>query len=373
METISEHRASTTGVATILARILDRCFASLVRAPRRVAVLSASFMALTLTGHGHAQSPDPVRRLDVADYRAYLAEDHSVRQGLVRFSALVAVKSRGNLLVHVRKDTVPGSPSAQIDAVRHGSAGAPALMLFAATGLASLQKELGMFDLPYALRNAGQVEAVVNGPIGDRLLARLVPSGLVGLSWWENGFRQVTTSTDPVRAAADFRALTMRVVPEPVFTESFRALGAQTKALPVSRLYEALKAGDVNAQEGFESLILQGRLYEVQKHLSVTNHSYGAMVLAVNAQVWSGLPETDRQWLREAAVEAGREQRSWARDEAVRTRGQLRAHGMQIHELTPAASRAMVAATEPVRKKFSAEYDSEIRAMYLREVERGRQ
>lgn len=331
----------------------------------KACVISAALATcLLLTEEIQAQQPsDPVRRLQVADYRAYLPEEHSVRQGLIRFSALVAAKSRGNLLVEVLKDPVPGSPAVQIDSVRQGTSGVPQMMLFAATGLASLQKEMGIFDLPYAIRDSAMVEKVVNGPLGDRLLGGIASSGLIGLAWWENGFRQVTTSIEPHRKVGNFRALRMRVVPEPVFTETFRSLGAAPKALPASRLHEALRSGEVEAQEGFDTNILLGRLYEVQQHLWLTNHSYGAIVLAINSTVWNELSDEQRQALRDAAVEAGREQRTWAREEVLRIRTLLQAHGMQVHQPSHPTLKALLAATEPVRKQFSATYSPDIRSI----------
>ncbi|RZA30182.1 MAG: TRAP transporter substrate-binding protein [Lysobacteraceae bacterium] len=294
--------------------------------------------------------PGPVRVLDVADYRAYLADGHPARQGMRRFAALVGDTDPA-LRIRVRDDAVPGTPARQLAALKAGEAGAPALMLVAGTGLAAAVPAFGLLDLPFLVRDEAQADALLDGPFGAALLARLDKAGLVGLAWWENGFRQISSARGPILRAADLRGLRIRVIDEPVFADTMRALGADPLPLPFSQLRAALEAGRVDAQDNFLSQILAGRLAGVQSSLSLTNHSYGALVLVANAQAWHALSPASQRRLREAAVAAGREQRALARAGEDAARAELSRLGMTVHQ--PAADELdrMRQLTAPVRER----------------------
>ena len=323
--------------------------------------LSACGLALLAVS---ATAAPAVRQLEIADYRAYLPEQHPVRQGMRAFADSAARASGGSLQVKVRSDAVPGAPAAQIAALQAGAPGAPTLMLVAGTGLAPQVKAFELLDLPYLVASEGQADALLDGPFGQALLARLAPAGLVGLAWWENGFRQITTSGAPVRDARDLRALEMRVIGEPVFVETARAFGANPVALPFGELYGALKAKRVTAQDNFISQILAGRLYEVQASLSLTNHSYSALVLAANARAWAALTPREQGILRQAAADAARVQRSAARAEAAAARDTLATRGMGVYTPAPAQSAMLRALTAPLRERHFAGQEPELRTLY---------
>lgn len=330
-------------------------------------VLSACGLALVAaaaTAAASTAAAPAVRQLEIADYRGYLPEQHPVRQGMRAFADSAARASGGRLQVKVRSDALPGSPAAQIAALRAGAPGAPALMLVAGTGLAAQVKAFELLDLPYLVADAGQADALLDGPFGGALLARLAPAGLVGLAWWENGFRQFTTSSGPIRDARDLRGLGLRVIGEPVFVETAHALGAKPVPLPFAELYGALKAKRVAAQDNFISQILVGRLYEVQTSLSLTNHSYSALVLAANAQAWAALAPREQGILRQAALEAARVQRGAARAEAEAALATLAAQGMAVHTLAPPQSAALRTLTAPLRERYFAAHDPELRELY---------
>lgn len=316
-----------------------------------------------LTAAGAAQ-PEPVRELDIADYRSYLADDHPVRQGMRKFAALAEAASAGSLRVRVRSDALPGSPAQQIAALQAGAAGAPALMLVASTGLAPQAKAFGLLDLPFLVRDEAEADALLDGAFGQALLARLAPAGLVGLGWWENGFRHITTAGSPLRRAQDLRGLKIRVIGEPVFAETLRAMGADPLALPFAELYGALKSGRVDAQDNFISQILAGRLYEVQSSLSLTRHSYGALVLVANARVWNALPAARQAVLLRAAAAAGRVQREAVRAEARAASAALAVHGLVVHELAPREIDTLRALTAPLRERYFADSPDALRQLY---------
>ncbi|MGJ7918261.1 DctP family TRAP transporter solute-binding subunit [Massilia sp. LXY-6] len=325
-----------------------------------IALLGACLLA---SSPALAEQP-AVRELDIADYRGYLLEDHPVRQGMRKFAQLVEAQSGGGLRVRPRTDALPGSPAKQIAALQAGAPGAPALMLVASTGLAAVAKEFELLDLPFLVADGRQADALLDGPFGDVLLARVAPAGLVGLAWWENGFRQITSSGAPIRSADDLRGLKFRVIGEPVFVDTVRAMGANPVPLPFGELYEALKSRRVDAEDNFTSQILAGRLHEVQSSLTITNHSYSALVLVANAAAWKSLSPRQRRILQAAAIEAGRFQRRIVREEALQARGRLAQQGMAVNELAPAERDKLRALTAPLRARYFGQHGRDLWQLY---------
>lgn len=308
------------------------------------------FMAADVPAH----AADAPRELSVADYRAYLPETHSVRRALHAFADKVRADSDGRLRIRVWPGTVAGSPESQIRAVRDAAEGAPDIMVVAATGLAGLSPGFELFDLPYEVRDDAGVDAIFDGAAGDRLLAALPSAGLVGLGWMENGFRQLTSSRARIQRPDDLKDIAVRTLPSPTSARAFAAWGARPVAVPASGVYEALRSGAVEAQEGFATQALQSRLYEVQKHLWLTGHSFGAQVLVMNAAVWRGLDDADARILREAAQAAAREQRAASRAEAAQALAKLRSLGMRVHEVPARTLQALADATASIRHEGTA-------------------
>lgn len=333
---------------------------------RRVAAMCAACLAAPVV---MAAPQPPVHEIDIADYRAYLDDDHPARQGMHAFARAVESASNGGLRVRVRSDGLPGDPERQLAALRAGGAGAPALMLVAGTGLAAMAPAFTLLDLPFLVRDEAHADRLLDGPFGDALLARLAPphvagEGLVGLAWWENGLRHITSAGAPLRHAADLRGLALRVIDEPVFVEGARAMGAAPHPLPFDALYEALRARRVAAQDNFISQIVAGRLYEVQSALTLTGHSYGALVLVANPTAWRALDPDQRRIVRLAALEAAQVQRRLAREEAVRGRALLAQRGMVVHALAPAELERLRTLTGALRASYFSRHEPALWRLY---------
>lgn len=306
------------------------------------------------------------RVIDIADYRDYMADDHPVRQGMRKFAELAEAASGGTLKVKVRTDALPGPEGRQLAEFKAGTNGAPALMLVAAPGLARLASEYELLDLPYLVASPEQADQLLDGEFGEDMLKLLRPNNLVGLAWWENGFRHISTSGKPIRSVADLKGLKMRVIQGEVFSETARAFGAEPTLLPFSELYQALKAKTVIAEDNSYSQMLAGRLQEVQSSITVTNHSYSAMVLAANEKVWNSLTAEQQQVLRKAAREAGMYQRHASRMESEQARARLVNYGMQIYTLSPDQLQLLRDSSKPLRQRIFARHPDDILQSYLR-------
>jgi tripartite ATP-independent transporter DctP family solute receptor len=325
--------------------------------------LAAPFALLLGVGCAQLPANEPIQ-IEIADYRAYLADDHPVRQGMRRFAERVETQSAGTLRVSVRNDAVPGAPAAQLERFLKGGDRTPQFMLFAGTGLVPLHPEMGFLDLPFVLRDAQHADAQLSGPFGQALLNRLTGRGIVGLALWENGFRHVTNSTAPLMAIKDLEGLKFRVAPDAVFENTFQAVRAETKQLPFSDLRQALADKSLEAQDNFLSQIWVGRLHEVQPYLSMTHHSYGVLVMAVNETFWKQLSPEQRSLVKKAALDAGMLQRKVAREADVKAREMIKAHGVLINEIPAVEILKWREKTEPLRAKFKESMDPELLGKY---------
>ncbi|TPQ44154.1 ABC transporter substrate-binding protein [Cupriavidus pinatubonensis] len=364
-ETGMPKHSSVVGLLTLL--VSSRYRRSLARL---ACCIPLSVLATAAVADPLSAAMPGVRIIHIADYRGYLSVDHPVRRGMNKFSELVAARSGGRILVQASADSMPESPSVQIASLQAGDGRTPELMLQATIGLADVEKGFGLIDLPFTISNENQANALLDGPFGATLLDRLASRNLIGLAWWENGFRHVTTSTGPILHADNFIGLKIRVIPSPLFMESFKEIGADPVPLPFSELHAALKSRSVAAQDNFYSQIVTGKLYKVQTYLSVTHHSYGAMTLIASKRFWDTLAPADQALLRDAAAEAGQYQRRLIRAENARMRAELEAKGMRINEMEPAELRKLGERARPVLARIARDYDASVIDLYKAELDK---
>jgi tripartite ATP-independent transporter DctP family solute receptor len=293
--------------------------------------------------------------------------DHPVSAGVKKFAELVAAKSGGKMTVKEFPSMQLGSEMQQQSALQGGvqemSAPAP-------TSLAGLVKDFGILDFPFIVNTFQQADALVDGPVGKMLLAKLPEKGLVGLTFWDLGFRNVTNSKQPITKAEDLAGLKLRVIPNPVFLETFRTFKANPIPMPFSELYAALDSKAVDGQENPYSVILSNKFFEVQKFLSATNHVYATNIILVSKRFWDKLSPAEQKILQDAAVEARDYQRTVSRAMAQKSLADLKAKGMQINELAPTEVARMRQIVMPVYDKFTAEYDPAVVKTFKSELQR---
>jgi len=260
-----------------------------------------------------------------------------------------------------------GTEQQQTQALRGGT---QEMQSPATTSVVGLVKDLGVIDFPFAVSNYAQAFALMDGPLGEALSKKLPEKGLVGLAYWDLGFRNVTNSKRPIAKLEDIAGLKLRVIPNPVFLESFQAMKAVPLPLSFSELYTALETKAVDGQENPFAVILSNKFFEVQKYVSGTNHVYGTNVILVSKVFWDKLSAAEQKILRDAAVEARDYQRQVSVDAAKKAVGALTAAGMQYNDMAPGEQDRMRKAVQPVIDKFLATYDPEIQKLYASEVAR---
>ncbi len=215
------------------------------------------------------------------------------------------------------------------------------MMVGSTATLVGITKEMALWDTPFLFNNAKEADVVLDGPVGQKVMDKLQEKGLVGLVYWENGFRNLTNNKQPVNKLEDLNGIKLRVMQNNVFLESFKTLGANAIPLPFSELFTALETKTVDGQENPYNTILSSKFYEVQKYLTVTNHVYSPWIVTVSKKWWDGLSKAEQKILLDAAKKSRDFERQDTRAEAVKALTDLKAKGMQINELSPAEANRM--------------------------------
>ena len=219
--------------------------------------------------------------------------------------------------------------------------GAQEMMVGSTATLVGITKEMALWDTPFLFSNAKEADALLDGPIGDKIKAKLQDKGLVGLVYWENGFRNLTNSKRPVNKVEDLDGIKLRVMQNNVFLTSFNTLGANAVPMSFSELFGALETKTVDGQENPFNTILSSKFYEVQKYLTVTNHVYSPWIVLVSKKWWDGLSKDEQKVLNDAAKLSRDFERKDTREEASKAMADLKAKGMQVNELPRAEADRM--------------------------------
>ena len=293
--------------------------------------------------------------------------DHPVSLGVKRFAELVAAKSGGKLKVQEFPASALGNELQQQSALQGGiqEMSAPA-----STSLAGIVKEFGLIDFPFSVASFAQADALLDGPLGQALIAKLPEKGLVALGYWDLGFRNVTNSKRPITKPEDMDGLKLRVIPNPVFLDTFKAFKANPVPMPFAELYGALESKAVDGQENPFAVILSNKFFEVQKYVSATNHVYAANIVLVSKRFWDKLSPTEQKIMNDAANETRGYQRQVSRAAAQKAVAELQAKGMLYNEISAAEQARMRQIAKPVTDKFLATYDPVIAKLYTDELAR---
>jgi tripartite ATP-independent transporter DctP family solute receptor len=295
--------------------------------------------------------------------------DHPVSFGVKRFSELLAAKSGGKLKVQEYPASALGNELQQQSALQGGiqEMSAPAT-----TSLAGIVKEFGLVDFPFAVATFAQADALLDGPLGQALIARLPEKGLVALGYWDLGFRNVTNSKHPIAKLEDFGGLKLRVIPNPVYLESFSAFKANPIPMAFGELYSALETRTVDGQENPYTVILSNKFFEVQKYVSATNHTFTQNIIIVSKIFWDKLSPAEQKMMQEAYDESRDYQKEQTRLQTEKALAELQAKGMTYNAVAPDELERMRKAAQPVVDKISAALKPETVKLFNEELERVR-
>jgi C4-dicarboxylate-binding protein DctP len=217
--------------------------------------------------------------------------------------------------------------------------------------LSNFEPRLQLIDLPFLFPSRDAAYAVLDGPVGQELLAGLGKRGIKGLAFWESGFKQMTSSVRPILSPSDLNGQKVRTMQSPMLLEQYREWGANPVAISFSETYNALQQGVADAQENPLVSIDSMRFYEVQKFLTLSNHGYTAFAVMANRKAYDALPAAYKKALDEAVVEARDAERKESKQLDDELLKKISAH-MKIEELPPAGRQAFLKVSRELHKKY---------------------
>ena len=226
-------------------------------------------------------------------------------------------------------------------------------------------KQLNLFSLPFLMPDYAAIDALTQGEVGKDIFKTLEGAGVVPLAWGENGYRELTNSKRPVRTPDDLKGLKIRVVGSPLFADTFTALGANPTQMSWADAQPAFASGAVDGQENPMSIFTAAKLQNVgQKNVTMWGYVADPLVFVVNKDIWNSWTPADREAVRQAAIEAGKEEIVIAR-KGLAEPGQpllkdIAALGVNVVQLNPAEREAFVKATLPVYNKWKGQIGSDL-------------
>ncbi|HXE96441.1 MAG TPA: TRAP transporter substrate-binding protein [Dongiaceae bacterium] len=203
------------------------------------------------------------------------------------FKKLVEERTKGRVKIEVYANSSLYKDKEEMEALQLGAVQmlAPSLAKFAPLGV----KEFEVFDLPFIFDNYQDLHKVTQGPVGTKLLKKLEPKGILGLAYWDNGFK-VMSANKPIKTVEDFKGQKMRIQSSKVLDSQMRSVNAIPQVMAFSEVYQALQTGVVNGTENPPSNLYTQKMHEVQKYVTLSDHGYLGYAVIVNKKFWESLP-----------------------------------------------------------------------------------
>ena len=318
---------------------------------KRFAIPAMLLLALT---PALVQAQQPI----VIKFSHVVAEQTPKGKGALKFKELAEAATKGRVKVEVYPNSSLFKDGEEMEALQLGSVQmlAPSVAKFGPLGV----REFEVFDLPYMFDNFEEMHKVTGGPVGAALFKKLETKGIVGLAFWDNGFK-VMSANKPIRMPADYKGLKMRIQSSKVLGDQIKALGAIPQVMAFSEVYQALQTGVVDGTENPPSNFYTQKMQEVQKYLALTDHGVIEYAVITNKKFWDGLPADVRGQLQGAMKEATQFANDIAKKEnedaleAVKKSGKT-----QILTLTPGEKAALKKALVVVHKENESRVGKDI-------------
>ena len=306
----------------------------------------AILAAALAVGAAHAQQPIVIK------FSHVVAEDTPKGKGALKFKELAEARTKGRVKVEVYPNSQLFKDGEEMQMLQLGNVQilAPSVSKFGPLGA----REFEVFDLPYIFGDYKDLHNVTQGRIGQQLFKKLDSKGIIGLAYWDNGFKQMSANK-PLRTPADFRGLKMRIQSSKVLDGQMRALGATPQIMAFSEVYQALQTGVVDGTENPPSNLYTQKMHEVQKYLTLSDHGVVEYAVIVNKKFWEGLPADIRTTLEGAMKDATAYTNDIAKQQNDEALEKVKASGKtQIITLTPEEKKAWKKAVLKVHRDNEA-------------------
>lgn len=287
-----------------------------------------------------------------------------------KFAELVKQYTNGRVEVTVYHGGMLGSDDKMLQAVQSGTQDMYYGALSAAAGKVPAVQ---IFDLPFLFNNVKEVERVFFSPYGQKLLDRLVePLGMVGLSWGQAGFRELTNSRRPILKADDIAGLKIRVMQNQVALETWKTLGANALPMTITEVFTGLETGAIDGQENPYILIHANKYYEVQKYGTTTNHVYTPCTQVISKKSWDKISAEDQALVRKAAVDSMRYLFKLIDEANKDVVAKLEAGGMKVNVLSDAELGKLREKVKPIVDKYAPVIGPDLVKEFMEEIAKAR-
>ncbi|TFB24439.1 TRAP transporter substrate-binding protein [Filobacillus milosensis] len=283
-----------------------------------------------------------------------LNSDHPQYKGLLKFKELVEAET--DITVETYHSGQLGDDRSMTEALQLGT---QEVTIPSTAPIANFVPEFSVFDIPFLFPSEEVADEVLAGDVAQGLLEKLEEKDLVGLAYWENGFRDLTNSVRPVETLEDFEGLKIRTMENDLHLAAFKELGANPTPMAFTELFTALQQGTVDGQENPYATIYLENFYEVQDYVSDTHHVYSPFVFLMSKQFYDGLTEEEQQVVRDAAKEAGEHQIKLNREANEKYLQSLQDEGMEFTEISDEERQRMVEAVQPAIDEFKDDIGAE--------------
>jgi tripartite ATP-independent transporter DctP family solute receptor len=273
-----------------------------------------------------------------------------------RFAELVSERTNGAVEIKVYSNSTLGPGQQALNLMRGGSI---EIIQSGSTTFNGLVGETAALEMPFVFESSEHAYRVLDGKVGQSLLDKLDPFGIKGLAFLENGWREVTNNRHPVRSAEDIAGLKIRTTPNPYHIQAFELLGANPVPLAYAELYNALETGAVDAQEHPLPVLWAAKFYEVQDHLTLTNHAYSPLILAMNKPKFESLPAEYQTILVEAARDVANYQRDLNAKQVAEIIAGVKEAGVEVIEQVDTTPFRQIV-EEPLRQAFAEKYGMDL-------------
>lgn len=292
-------------------------------------------------------------------------DKHPEYEGAMKFKEIVESKT-DDFEVEVYHSGQVADDRAAIEMLQFGTL---EITIPSTSPLVNFVKEYGVFDLPFTMPTSEVADKVLDGEFGDKMFTYLEDQGLVGLAWWENGYRHLTNSERPVEKMEDLQGLKIRTMENEIHLDAWKALGANPTPMAFPELFAAMQQGTVDGQENPYPTILLSKFNEVQDYVSSTGHVYTPFIFLFSKSIWDEFTAEQQEILSSAAIEAGKYNRERNRQVADESLEALK-ENMTFSEITPEEHKRFAEKIRPVIEKHAETIGTEIVDEYLAEIEK---
>ncbi len=284
-------------------------------------------------------------------------KERSLAQGLFKFEEIVEKETNGSIQVEVHTDGTLGGDRDVFEGMQLGTIQGSTM---STAIIGSFVPEFNVFDLPFLFNNEQQAYEILDGELGQQLLDKLPDIGVIGMNYWENGFRHLTNNVREVKSVEDVKGLKIRTLENELHVDAWKTLETTPTPMAYTELFMALQQGVVDGQENPTGNVKTAKFYEVQQYLTLTGHIYNASPFLISKSFWDTLTDEEKEIVTKAAEEAQEFQRQANQAESEESLQFVKDNGMTVTELTPEAKQGFKDKLQPIYEKYASTVGEEL-------------